>query len=250
MSHQRRAGSVVVVRKTATVTRQEVLTVLARRSFEDLIGQEEGLELEFKGSPYRLDVDAEKFELGKDVSGLANAEGGVIVIGVRTKRHLESPVDVADDVRPIPRDRLDEARHAAVLNDRVYPRIEGLAVRYHESQDDPAVGLLSIDVPPQDQADKYFLVQRPFAGEAKTPGWLVAVMVRGAGMVHEQRPSELHRLVNQGLNVGRQLADLASAVAIVQERLMPAGETPATPEEPPAARITDVVRDRLSELST
>ena len=90
MSHQRRGESVVVVRKTATVTRQEVLTVLTRRSFEDLIGKEEGLELEFKGSPYRLDVDAEKFELGKDVSGLANAEGGVIVIGVRTKRHLES----------------------------------------------------------------------------------------------------------------------------------------------------------------
>jgi hypothetical protein len=232
------------------VTRQEVLASLERGSFNDLIGQEEGLELEFKRSPYRLDMEAEKFELAKDVSGLANAEGGVIVIGVRTKRHLESLVDVADDVPPIARARLEESRHATVLHERVYPRIRGLAIRYHESPDDPGMGLLSIDVPPQDEADKYFLVQRPLGGEGKTPGWLVGVMVRGVGMVHEQRPGELHRLVNRGLNVGRQLADLAAAVADIQERMSQATQMkPAAAEEPPAARMTDGIRNRLSELS-
>jgi hypothetical protein len=243
--------SVSQPRKTKVVIRQEVLELLERQSFDDLIGQEEGLELEFKGAPYRLDEDVEKFELAKDVSGLANAEGGLIVIGVRTQAHLESPVDVAQDVRPIPRARLDEGRHAAVLNERVYPRIRGLAIRYHESPADPAVGLLSIDVPPQGQADKYFLVQRPVSADGKTPGWLVGVMVRGVGRVHEHRPGELHGLINRGLNVGRQLTDIATAVADVQERVAGAASAvAANPTEAPAARLTEVIQARMKELSS
>jgi hypothetical protein len=39
--------------------------------------------LEFKAEPYRLEHELQKQELAKDVSGLANARGGAILIGFK-----------------------------------------------------------------------------------------------------------------------------------------------------------------------
>src|SRR4051794_18017437 len=110
------------------MTRDEVGAVLETGDFRALVGIEENLEVEFKGSPYRLDDEGEKFELAKDASALANANGGVIVIGVRTERHAERFSDVAESVRPVPRELIDETRYVDVLTERVYPRISGLGV--------------------------------------------------------------------------------------------------------------------------
>jgi predicted HTH transcriptional regulator len=93
------------------LTREEAIAVLESGNFEAFVGVEEDLEGEFKGEPYQLDQDVEKFELAKDCSALANASGGVIVIGVRTNRHAESPTDVGDEIRCLSRDLVDEVRY-------------------------------------------------------------------------------------------------------------------------------------------
>ena len=71
------------------MTRDEALAVLAGGDFEQFIGVPEGLEVEFKAEPYQIEHDSQRFELAKDVSALANAVGGVIVIGARTARDDE-----------------------------------------------------------------------------------------------------------------------------------------------------------------
>lgn len=69
------------------MTRAEVLAVLASGNFDPLVGLAETIDVEFKGQPYQVtDHDSQKFELAKDVSALANASGGVIIIGVQTRR--------------------------------------------------------------------------------------------------------------------------------------------------------------------
>jgi predicted HTH transcriptional regulator len=65
----------------------------ASGDFNQFIDAPEGLEIEFKGEPYRLEQDSQKFELAKDVSALANAAGGLIVIGARTQRDDQVAVD-------------------------------------------------------------------------------------------------------------------------------------------------------------
>jgi hypothetical protein len=221
---------------------------MEHRAFDDLLGCEEGPELEFKGEPYRLDEDTQKFELAKDVSAMANAHGGVIVIGVRTETLARAPVDVAVTLRPISRDLLDEARTGKVIAERIYPRIPGVAVRFHPSHDDEGVGLLTIDVPPQPATLKYFLVQRPVAEDGRMRGWLVGVMIRGLGEVHEQRVGQLHAAINGGLNVGRQLSELAEMVTAIHGRL--GGEAPVATNvaDAPAVRLSAVVAQRLDEL--
>jgi len=77
------------------MTRDEILAVLEDGAFERLKGSPENLEVEFKREPYRLDQENQKFELAKDVSALANAAGGIIVIGVRTRADDQAAVDVS-----------------------------------------------------------------------------------------------------------------------------------------------------------
>jgi predicted HTH transcriptional regulator len=223
--------------------REDALAVLESGEFGRFVGVEEDLEVEFKGEPYQLDVDSEKFELAKDTSALANARGGVLVIGIKTKRHAESPADVGDEIRLLTRDLVDEARYLDVIGDRIYPRIEGVRVRFFESATEADRGFVAIDVPPQEDRQKYFLIHRPIGEEGKTPGWLVGVAIRSFGRVDEQRIGELHTLVNAGLNVSQQLTEIQAAVARLHDRPEP---EPAA--DSPADRLADVISDRLDEL--
>jgi hypothetical protein len=53
---------------------------------ERLIGARKCAWLDAKGQPYQLDQPRSAAELAKDVAALANTGGGVIVVGLRTRR--------------------------------------------------------------------------------------------------------------------------------------------------------------------
>jgi predicted HTH transcriptional regulator len=230
------------------MTRDQALDVLRTGGFDQFIGVEENVEIEFKGAPYPVDTEAGKFELAKDASALANAQGGLIVIGVRTERDAERFSDVAVEVRPMRRELIDEGRYVDVLSDRIYPHIANLRVRFHASPNAEDRGLYVIVVPPQDDVSKYFVVQRPVVGEDRIPGWLVGVAIRSFGRVDEQRIGELHAMINRGLTVSRQLDDLAASVAAVHDRL-DASPTTGPDRESPAERLHEVVEERLREIT-
>jgi hypothetical protein len=228
------------------MTRAEVLDVLASRNFEPLVGLAETIDVEFKGQPYQIaDHDSQKFELAKDVSALANASGGVIVIGVQTERDNEASVDVAAELRPLALGLVDEQQYEGILSDMIYPRLREVQVRFHSSTADPDRGLVSIDVPPQDEVDKYFLIQRPIEeGVDRTPGWLVGLAVRNIGRVEGRRIGEVHTLINRGLVVGRQLDDVVEGLAELRDLAV---RDVAEPQETPANRLPELLRQRLDE---
>ena len=228
------------------MTRAEVLDVLASGNFEPLVGLAETIDVEFKGQPYQIvDHDSQKFELAKDVSALANASGGVIVIGVQTERDNEASVDVAAELRPLALGLVDEQQYEGILSDMIYPRLREVQVRFHSSAADTDRGLVSIDVPPQDEVDKYFLIQRPIEeGVDRTPGWLVGLAVRSIGRVEGRRIGEVHTLINRGLVVGRQLDDVVEGLAELRDLAV---RDVAEPEETPANRLPEVLQQRLEE---
>jgi hypothetical protein len=128
----------------------------------------------------------------------------------------------------------------------IYPGLRELQVRFHPSAADADRGLVSIDVPPQDEVDKYFLIQRPTEeGLDKTPGWLVGLAVRSIGRVEGRRIGEIHTLINRGLVVGTQLGGVLESVAELRD-LIAGDATPRT--ETPADRIDAVLGARLDEL--
>ena len=78
---------------------EDVLSVLDSGEFEELCGAIESEAIEFKGAPYRFDSNKDKIELAKDISALANAGGGIIVMGVRTCATEAHPYEVSDQIR-------------------------------------------------------------------------------------------------------------------------------------------------------
>jgi hypothetical protein len=229
------------------MTRAEVLVVLESGDFDEFVGALEALEVEFKGEPYRVDDrDSQKFELAKDVSAFANAFGGVIIIGAQTEREDEVAVDVVTQLRLLRQGLVNEQQYEGIVGDMVYPRLRGLHVRFYPSAANAERGLLAIDIPPQEDVDKHFLVQRPTEeGVDRTPAWLVGIAVRGIGRVEGRRIGEIHTLINRGLVVGRQLEDVVEGMAELRELI--AGGA-AAPVETPADRLDAVVDARIGEI--
>src|SRR5207245_3548384 len=67
------------------------------------VGMRENDQLETKGAPYRLENPTQEYELAKDVAAMANASGGLIVLGAQTKRRREH-----DEIRKINGCRLSD----------------------------------------------------------------------------------------------------------------------------------------------
>src|SRR5688500_9475154 len=94
-----------------TLSPTEVLEALATRQVGTIIGTSEHDTVECKSAPYRLGEDRQRIELAKDVSGLANADGGLILIGVATQRREDTREDVVRAISPFDRTLLDSEQY-------------------------------------------------------------------------------------------------------------------------------------------
>src|SRR4029453_8579339 len=77
---------------------EQIPDVLNRGSFDEFLGVVEDHQLECKKEPYQIQRDDQKQEFAKDVTALANVEGGFILIGVRTERN---PTHFGDEITSI-----------------------------------------------------------------------------------------------------------------------------------------------------
>lgn len=104
----------------------EVLAILQSGDFTQLLGVLEDDHLECKSFPYNLDQDREKMELAKDVSALANADGGIILIGVQTEQEPSHQGDIIRRVGCFTQARLEFSQYQSVLSEWVVPSIPGV----------------------------------------------------------------------------------------------------------------------------
>lgn len=81
-----------------TMDLEKVTEILEAGAFDSLIGLAETHDLEFKGEPYLLDTDFQKRELVKDVTGFANASGGILILGIRHDKNSTHQRDEAVSV--------------------------------------------------------------------------------------------------------------------------------------------------------
>lgn len=126
-------------------TAAEILEKLAARQFHALVGVPEGLWLDAKESPYILDTPKQKLEFAKDVSALANASGGVIVLGFDTSKDPITAAETISAVKSFPLAMIDADRLRKLILEYVYPPID-IAVGVYESTDVKGHGVASIAV--------------------------------------------------------------------------------------------------------
>ncbi len=175
----------------------ELFDVLGREPSR-LIGQAETVWLDFKLSPYQLEDERQKFELAKDVSAMANSQGGVILIGVETRRDETSQDDVAIALRPVADGLIDGQQIKNVIYEWVFPRLD-IDVNSHAVSPGKG-GLWSIYVERGRERDQPFMVNKSFVEEGGGPRPdLFAVFERNGSHNRAYQPAQIHGWINRAL---------------------------------------------------
>ena len=107
------------------------LEAMCRRGCEgkDFIGVVEENYVDFKSKPY-LDDEESKIELVKDVTAIANAGGGLIIIGPKTEKRDKEKRDWVKSINPVAEEliRMDSWTDVLCKGDRVVPRFSASLV--------------------------------------------------------------------------------------------------------------------------
>jgi predicted HTH transcriptional regulator len=137
----------------------QVTSVLRSGVLQDLVGLEETVDFEAKSEPYDLDLPGGRYELAKDISALANAQGGYLLIGLETERATDRDLDVVCALRLLSEESVARAKYIGVAKEYIYPEVVGLRVDFLPERDGTA-GVLVIHVPSQHPDSGPYLILR------------------------------------------------------------------------------------------
>ena len=143
---------------TKNLTVEQIKAILDSGNFDELITAVEDEQIECKAAPYQLNEAHQKQELAKDVSGLANANGGVILIGVRTERNSTHFGDEINEIRPFPRNLVDPNQYQDIIRSWIYPALQQVDIRWFPSAVNQEEGIVAIIIPDQIMTWRPFLI--------------------------------------------------------------------------------------------
>lgn len=185
--------------------RDEVEQLLSSGSFGGFVGEIESETFDAKSQPYPVASDSGKLELAKDVAALSNANGGYIVIGLHTKQSTVHYADEIEAVRPLSQTLVNTQQYRNIVDGWIYPRLEGLDVRFYGAADDAARGLVAIHVPQQRHELKPFLLARTFDG-SRFVETVFGYVVRKGDANSSLSKNELQAALGSGLNFETKLS--------------------------------------------
>ena len=223
----------------------EIVSILESGDFDQLIGGWENEHLECKGAPYKLDQEIEKMEFAKDISALANAEGGIILIGVTTGKDPTVAGDIIRRCGCFAEGFLNFNKYESVISDWIIPSIPGLKFKWHPSAKNPNEGVVSISVPQQARQERPFIVGKIVADTGKVSGSYVGLFERKRDRVPTIKPEELRERLKDGLR----FAELNTRLMNVEEmvgKIVARDQTPPHPtgqiKMTPAVLSEEIVR--------
>ncbi|MEU5298963.1 AlbA family DNA-binding domain-containing protein [Streptomyces umbrinus] len=185
----------------ASLSRSALIEALSAGRPEDLLGVAETSWVDFKRAPYALTTEKGKFELCKDVTAFANAQGGLLVLGVIAEKKPDQALEVATELRPFPQAQADVVQYVDTLNEYLRPRV---AISHHWFHD-PARGsadtdkyYLVIEVEPVPELTRYVVVRKMLSDKDRFVDGLAVPVRHGDRTVY--LPSEdVYQLINEGV---------------------------------------------------
>lgn len=225
------------------LTLDQIKAILDSGNLNELIGAVENDWLECKAAPYRLEEDYQKQELAKDVSALANANGGVILIGVKTEGDPTHFGDEIKEVRPFPQKLVNPGQYQDILKQRIYSALQRVEVKWFPSAPNLEKGIVAIFIPPQASVHRPFLLTRTLDAEGKLVEIVFGYVERHRAIVDHMSVQELHALIKDGLR----FESLEQRVESIQEALeqLRLQQTPkkATPSQ---ADFSKLIKERAA----
>jgi hypothetical protein len=219
-----------------TLRPDEILELLALGMFDALRGTSEHDAVECKAAPYRLQDERQRIEFAKDVSGLANANGGIILIGAATERQEMTREDVVRRVSAFERNLFDAEQYQQILATAVYPTLHNVQLRWFDAQE-AGRGLVAVVVPPQPA--KPYLVVKTFLDDGRRVEVLLGYFERRRAGVEHMSVHRLQTLLRDGLRFDENMRERLENI----ERLVTVRQNLVEPVRPP-----DIpVQERLNE---
>lgn len=118
--------------RSGRVDQRVALNLVLGGHAASLVGQPESQWLDAKQQPWRLGTPEGNAELAKDLSAMANAQGGLILIPARTT--MTSGREIIDSVRDLPETLVDIKQIRDVLNQWVFPPLPDLVTELVPTQ--------------------------------------------------------------------------------------------------------------------
>lgn len=199
----------------------DVIATLASGDVEGLLGCREGTQIDFKGQAYDLRSPSPKGarDLAADVAAFANAQGGAIVLGVRTTISGTSLSEVASEIAGVKPSAISEEQIRKIVGEHIHPNVEDLRLRSFPISDERQVAM--IEVPAQKDGIGPFLVDRlPDADRERdlphAVGWPIRAgsETRWESLAHIQQQLSMSRLFQRSRSMATQSREAPmSAVA-------------------------------------
>jgi hypothetical protein len=190
----------------------EIIELLLSGNDSRLIGLPESEHLECKVQPYDLSQDFNKRELAKDVSAFANTDGGLIIIGAKTKKSQENLGDEIEALRPMEQRLLDTERYHNVIQEWIYPSVENVKIQFCE-QENSQKGIFIIEIPKQREELKPFLIKR-LVDQPKSAEIIFGFVQRQRSNNKPLSITELQNALRKGFQYERHLEQQAKLEAL------------------------------------
>ncbi len=180
---------------------------------------------EAKSQLWALDSKDEQLSLAKDISSLANAHGGIIVVGLATGKAPTYQRNEVIEIRPLPESlRPNEDRYSNVIEEWVFPPPD-LSIRWHPTRNDPSHGLISFYIREQSDADRPFLVAHYLGERGKTIDAVFGLHQRLGATTKTTDVKELHNLLREGRRLDEIHQKLDAIMTKVEEGASPRSTT-------------------------
>jgi len=228
------------------MTPAEILRVLEHGELDRLIGAEETSQVEAKGEPYKLTgSESQKQELAKDVSALANASGGIILIGFRTAKNTNSAVEIIDACRPFDPNLVDAQQYRNILQDWVHPPIHSIQIQYYPASSDSNKVVAAILVPEEASAHRPYVVIRCIGPDGRVSGTMIGYYERILDRVAPTSVATLRAHLRDGMRFN-EFSERMTGIDAKLERVL---STLGSSESPSTRMVTPayIGREDLSE---
>jgi len=200
-------------------TIKELEKIISNGDFNSLKGKIENDFFECKSQIYDLKKEYSKRELAKDVSSFANSNGGYILIGPKTKKSETRFGDEVIEIFLFDQGLVDPDQYENVIKDWIHPdEIHGIKIYWKKSKDNNSKGIIVIEIPPQKESLKPFLINKIIEEEKKVSETIFGYAERKGDRSDPKKIEDVHRIVRDGLfydkNIENRFNNLESLIQL------------------------------------
>ncbi len=218
--------------------------IISDGDFDSLIGKTENDFFECKGQVYDLKKEYSKRKLAKDVSSLANLNGGYILIGPKTNDSKTHFGDEVIEISLLNQSLIDPNQYKNVIKDWIYPdEIHGIKIYWKESKDNNNKGIVVIEIPPQKESQKPFLISKIVEEEKKVSETIFGYAERKGDRSDPKKIKDIHKIMRDGLLYDKNIENRFNNLESIMLPLLKKGR-----EEEQKNKDRDIINKRINGI--